>query len=127
MKNVVGYLCMGGCIHSGSKSIKKPGFEFTVSTIIYCKTRVNFLPRDRRFFYTYRRKAIGMRRNLETDVVRNGKSRNRPPALPATYNTGKTDSYRGTTGTASAPGTRTNVSPLYCRKSVAGDGRFPLG
>lgn len=68
-----------------------------------------------------------MRRNLETDAVRNGKSRNRPPVLPATYNTGKTDSYRGTTGTASAPGTRINVSYRYCRKSVAGDGRFPLG
>jgi len=55
---------------------------------------------------THPRMAIGMRRNPEMDVFQIGKFRNRPPALPATYNTGKKGSCRGTTGTALAPGNR---------------------
>lgn len=50
--------------------------------------------------------AIGMRRNLEMDVFQIDKFRSRPPALPATYNTGKKGSCRGTTETALAPGNR---------------------
>lgn len=45
----------------------------------------------------------GKRRSLETDVVQNGKSHNRPLVLLATDNTGKTGSYHGTTEIALVP------------------------
>lgn len=56
--------------------------------------------------------VIDTRRNLEMVVVQNGKFRSRPLALPATNNTGKTGSCRGTTGTASVPVNHRNVSWL---------------
>lgn len=68
-------------------------------------TRYSYYPKYY-FIYTYPRMVIGMRRNLEMDVFQIDRFRSRPPALPATYNTGKKGSCRGTTETALAPENR---------------------